>query len=631
MSSNDLYLCKTHNKKYVGYCESCNSDICLLCTSKHENHELLQYNEIQPSSKKVEELKQKFIDYKKNNKLLIEKLKLWLGKINHHTNKILEILENNEKVYESVLNNYDEKNINFEGIDNMNQIRKKGLIFGYKNINLDMLDINDDKILEKSDLVIKTIKDMEIEELFWSIKNQKNIIQNQNNINTQNKNSEKEKNEKKSEDKDNKDSKDSKKKKSKKVKSKKNTHNKDNEKEILMKKYEDFKEINLKSNYFDTEYLINLETSKKTKEELQNDIKENNSDSYLIKSIHNGREINNLSLIIFENKKYIVTSGYCYINIYDIKGQHQRTIKLHESDITNIIQLKNGNLLSSCIDGTMKIFKLNKNEGYTILQTIDTTKIKQENNNNIFSNNQLYVLLQLNKNEDIITSHGNNLLFYNCEIKEEKINYKFDQILSINKQKKENDYDFIINNKSISSLIEINNNEKFDFIATNNSSIFFIGKEKDKYIIQGEIKDLCGNGGPNNIIYYNDNIILAGGNKIYFINIKEQKIINEIKFDCCGINCINNNIKKNNDLIYIGYENKENKFIIGQYILKNNNNEYNIEMKKEYKNTHNQSISNIIPINLDGNEIKEQNELNNDNIKIEMISGSHDKYIKFWA
>ena len=142
--------------------------------------------------------------------------------------------------------------------------------------------------------------------------------------------------------KDNKDSKDSKKKKSKKVKSKKNTHNKDNEKEILMKKYEDFKEINLKSNYFDTEYLINLETSKKTKEELQNDIKENNSDSYLIKSIHNGREINNLSLIIFENKKYIVTSGYCYINIYDIKGQHQRTIKLHESDITNIIQLKKG-------------------------------------------------------------------------------------------------------------------------------------------------------------------------------------------------------------------------------------------------------------------------------------------------
>ena len=145
---------------------------------------------------------------------------------------------------------------------------------------------------------------MEIEELFWSIKNQKNIIQNQNNINTQNKNSEKEKNEKKSEDKDNKDSKDSKKKKSKKEKSKKNTHNKDNEKEILMKKYEDFKEINLKSNYFDTEYLINLETSKKTKEELQNDIKENNSDSYLIKSIHNGREINNLSLIIFESKNY---------------------------------------------------------------------------------------------------------------------------------------------------------------------------------------------------------------------------------------------------------------------------------------------------------------------------------------
>ena len=39
----------------------------------------------------------------------------------------------------------------------------------------------------------------------------------------------------------------------------------------------------------------------------------------------------------------------------------------------------------------------------------------------------------------------------------------------------------------------------------------------------------------------------------------------------------------------------------------------------------------IIPIYLDENEIKEQNELNNDNITIGMISGSHDKYIKFWA
>ena len=65
MSSKPIYLCETHKKKFVGYCESCNINICLLCTSKHETHELLQYNEIQPTDKRVEELRHKFIDYKK--------------------------------------------------------------------------------------------------------------------------------------------------------------------------------------------------------------------------------------------------------------------------------------------------------------------------------------------------------------------------------------------------------------------------------------------------------------------------------------------------------------------------------------------------------------------------------------
>ena len=169
MSSESKYHCKIHNKKYVGYCESCNLDIYLLCTSKHEKHDLLQYNEIQPSSKKISELKQNFIEYKKNNKILISKISLWLEKINHYSNKIIQILENNEKIYENIFSNYDENNLIFAEIDNMNQIRKKGLILGYKNINLKLFE-NDDKILEKSNLIFNTIKEMQIEDIFFSIK-----------------------------------------------------------------------------------------------------------------------------------------------------------------------------------------------------------------------------------------------------------------------------------------------------------------------------------------------------------------------------------------------------------------------------------------------------------------------------
>ena len=611
MSSENLFHCKIHNKKYVGYCETCKFDICLLCTSQHEKHELLQYNEIQPSSKKVAELKEKFNEYKEQNKILISKMNLWLEKVNHYTNKIIEILENNEKIYESIFSNYDENNLVFKEIDNMNQIRKKGLILGYKNINLDLFG-NEEKILEKSDLILKTIKEMQIEDIFFSIKNRNNVlnVEKHENINENEQKELEDKSEKKS----------NKKKKIKKAKNQK----KDNENELLRKKFEDYKEVNLKSNYFDDEYLINLESSKKSKEDLKIDLNSENTESLNTRSIHNGREINNLSLIQNDLKKYIVTSGYCYINLFDLKGQLQRSIKLHDSDITNLIQLKNFDLVTSCIDGTMKITRLGKNEGYNVIQNIDTKQVKHENRNNIFSNNQLYVLTQIAPNEDLVTAHGDNLLFYSKSEKNNEISYEFNQILPVNNEKKENDYDFILNNKNITSLLNMNNN---NLIALNNNTIFFVEKNNDKYIINNKIKDICCNGGPNNIsIYNNDIIIISGGNKIHFVNIKEKSIINEIKIDVCCINCIN--IKNSNNSLYIGSESKNNQFEIGIYDIINKENKYEINRTKVYKNVHTKSISDIIPINCE--ELEENKEDENIKIKLDFVSGSHDKYLKYW-
>ena len=597
MSSESKYHCKIHNKKYVGYCESCNLDICLLCTSKHEKHDLLQYNEIQPSSKKISELKQNFIEYKKNNKILISKISLWLEKINHYSNKIIQILENNEKIYENIFSNYDENNLIFAEIDNMNQIRKKGLILGYKNINLNLFE-NEDKILEKSDLIFNTIKEMQIEDIFFSIKGEKNSVEIQPKEKKLNKN--------------------------KKMKNKEiNNIKKENEDELLSKRLEDYKEINLKSNYFDSEYLINLENSKKNIEEIINDRNANKTDSLNIKTLNTGREINNLTLIQSDKKKYIVTSSYCYINLYDLKGQLQRSIKLHDSDITNLIQLKNLDIASCCIDGTIKIIQLGKNEGYNVIQKIDTKEIKQENKNSIFSNNQLYVLGQLLPNEDIVTAHGDNLIFYS---KAKNDLYDFSQLLPINEEKKENDYDFIINNKNICSLLCINNNN--NLIALNNNTIFFIEKIQDKYYLSNKIKDICGNGGPNNIgLLNNDIIAFSGGNKIYFVNGKEKCIINEIKTEFSFINCIN--IRTKSDLIYIGYENKNSQYDIGVYKLNQKENKYDLNNIKVYNNVHTKSISNILPI--DREDIHEdKNEENNNKINLDFVSGSHDKIIKFW-
>jgi len=211
---------------------------------------------------------------------------------------------------------------------------------------------------------------------------------------------------------------------------------KDKEKELTMKKYEDFKEIDLKSKLFDDEYLINLDKTNTTKEKIENNLMTSDFSS-LVKSISNRREISHLCMVSFETIKYIVTTGYCYINLFDLKGDLQRSIKIHDSDITYLIQMKNGDLLSCAIDGTMKIIRLGKNEGYSVIQTIDTTKEKVENNNSIFTH-KLFVLLQIKNNENIITALGTNLLIYK-PTKDNKDIYEFNYILKYNKKEKENE------------------------------------------------------------------------------------------------------------------------------------------------------------------------------------------------
>jgi hypothetical protein len=409
-------------------------------------------------------------------------------------------------------------------------------------------------------------------------------------------------------------------KKEKKVVKKKKKTKKENKKEIQTdneikkKNYEDLKEINLQSKLFESEFLINLDKSK------ENNLNIDNFSS-LFREINNRTEINHLCLVTCNDKKYIITTGYCYINLYDLKGELQRSIKIHESDITYLIQMKNGDLLTCCVDGTMKIVRLGKNEGYTVIQAIDTSKIKKDQNkNSIFTNYQLYVLLQIQSNQNIITVHGKDLIFYK-QTNDNKDIYELSQILNTNENKKESDYDIILNNSSISSLIEINND---NFVGLNTNSILFFepDKETNKYNLKSEIKDICGSGGPNNILYFNNKVLIGGGENIFVVDANEKKIVNQIKINCCGINCIN--INRGNNILFIGYETKEHEFEISENNLINKDNKIEIEEKKVIKKAHAGSISNVIPIE------ETENKEDNTNIKLNLISGARDKYLKYW-
>ena len=641
------YLCEIHSKKYVGYCTSCNKNICLLCTSNHSGHELLQLNEIQPPTKKIDDLKQKFTTYKKNNAELINKMTLWLEKITYFTNKIIDILKNNVIIYDEVLNNYDSNNLIYSEIQNLNEIIKKGFIFGYKDINLSLFS-NKERILEKSELIIKTIKEMFMEELFDTLKHSsthntqesntknggeakkntdekkktsKKVVTKKKKTNTNDEKNETKKNEntKTDEKKENKNENKSKENTKKEKKNKENikkepTAKKDrviNGQTITEKQYEELSEINMKSNTFDSDFLINLGKNNKTSPS------KNQSIPY--KSVNTRSEVNHLCLIEQDKTKYIITAGYYYLNLYNLNGELQRALKIHESDITYVTQMKNGDLLTSSIDGNIKIIRLLINEGMKIIQNIDTTKAHNENSkNDLFMNNQLYIVTQL-KNENIITAHGNNLLIYE-QTKNNKENYELKQILPYNENKNnKSDLEMINNNTSIYGIVEIENNE---FVASDGTDIVFFEEKEGKYFFKQEMKNVHSSGCPNNLLFVKGKLIVGGNEMIYIIDTKEKKILNNIKLDCAGINCLS--LNKNKDILYIGYESKNNKHNIGKYLVSDEKNGKGMEIKEVevYNETHDDSIANIIPL-------EESDKVENEHV-LKFISGSHDKYIKLW-
>ncbi len=120
------YICNEHNEKYISYCEECKINLCTLCEG-HKNHKRILY-----------------ADYLPKNEELIEKkneLKSYIHQFNSEINSIISMLNDVKnkmniyyKINEDIIDNYNNKNRNYEIIYNINNIN---------NIN----DLNNIKII----------------------------------------------------------------------------------------------------------------------------------------------------------------------------------------------------------------------------------------------------------------------------------------------------------------------------------------------------------------------------------------------------------------------------------------------------------------------------------------------------
>ena len=107
------FTCYKHYESYISYCKKCKKDICVLCLKEHNGHEMINYGDIIPDIKILEEELNK-------SKKIINDYKSCINEIILRLNKIEEILDNYYNLYNNIIKNFDIKKRNYNIITNIN-------------------------------------------------------------------------------------------------------------------------------------------------------------------------------------------------------------------------------------------------------------------------------------------------------------------------------------------------------------------------------------------------------------------------------------------------------------------------------------------------------------------------------
>ena len=242
------------------------------------------------------------------------------------------------------------------------------------------------------------------------------------------------------------------------------------------------------------------------------------------------------------------------------------TIKEHKDSIYDIIQLKNGNLLScSYNDKTMNEYKINENNTYQVLSTVNVGQDKDNNPRQIveLENNEIglvtykHIIFYLNINnkldEDFKIKSDDNQIGVFCEMLPVKPG---ELVITGHKDKIQF---FELNTRKLKEIININRDicwNPSNLLCMMNERCLCVGGKNKITIIDVYNKNIISEveeNGVNRCLYkLNDNFLLTGkdsditqwrinGNNLTFVNKKEkahQNDINEIiRFNNLIISC----------------------------------------------------------------------------------------------
>ena len=141
------YICEQHNKTYIAYCENCKENICVFCEQNHNKHNIINYGKLIPNEDKINGI------LKQLDKL-INILKSDIDEIIEKLNNIKNNFELYYNINKNIINSFSKEKINYEILNNINQINNADIIKEVKNI------INDNSILNKFKLLINIYNKM---------------------------------------------------------------------------------------------------------------------------------------------------------------------------------------------------------------------------------------------------------------------------------------------------------------------------------------------------------------------------------------------------------------------------------------------------------------------------------------
>ena len=99
-------ICNIHKELFISYCNECKINICLSCINKHKEHDCISFVNILPDIDKIRNEKEELRN-------LIDKMNENIKEIIKKLNKVSENMEIYYRIYNDILNNYENKNRNY--------------------------------------------------------------------------------------------------------------------------------------------------------------------------------------------------------------------------------------------------------------------------------------------------------------------------------------------------------------------------------------------------------------------------------------------------------------------------------------------------------------------------------------